>query len=58
MKGKLTCYLCRQPIAEHDRGQFCWLQALESGAVRPLVASRIPLAPEHRNPGAIVRIAN
>jgi hypothetical protein len=37
MKGKLTCYLCLQPIADHERGQLCWLQALATGAVHPLV---------------------
>lgn len=58
MKGKLTCYLCQQPISEHGRGQLCWLQALASGAVRPLISSRLPVAPEHAVPPTDAAIAN
>ncbi len=58
MKGKLTCYLCQRAIAEHPRGQFCWLLALESGAVRPLVATRVPIAPEHLVAPLTVAVAN
>jgi len=39
MKGNITCHLCQRAIAEHRRGELCWLNALASGAVRPLVAN-------------------
>lgn len=37
MKGKINCYLCQRAIAEHGRGELCWLNALASGAAKPLV---------------------
>lgn len=42
MKGKIACYLCQRAIAEHRRDELCWLNALATGAVRPLVASWPP----------------
>ena len=32
MKGKINCYLCQRAIAEHRRGELCWLNALATGA--------------------------
>ena len=39
MKGTITCQLCQRDIAEHRRGELCWLNELESGLVRPRVAN-------------------
>lgn len=36
MKGKINCYLCQRAIAEHRHGELCWLNALATGAARPL----------------------
>jgi hypothetical protein len=59
MKGKLTCHLCRQPIADHERGQLCWLQALANGAVHPLVVpSGSVVAVEHVIPLSRLASAN
>jgi len=42
MKGKINCYLCQRAIAEHRRGELCWLNALATGAAKPLVSSWPP----------------
>jgi len=42
MKGKINCYLCQRAVAEHRRGELCWLNALATGAAKPLVPSWPP----------------
>jgi hypothetical protein len=44
MKGKINCYLCQRAVAEHRRGELCWLNALATGAAKPLVSSWPPAA--------------
>jgi len=39
MRGTITCHLCQRAIAEHRRGELCWLDALASGVVRSFVAN-------------------
>lgn len=48
MKGKINCYLCQRAIAEHRRGELCWLDALATGAAKPLVPTWPP-APIRRS---------
>ena len=47
MKGKINCYLCQRAIAEHRRDELCWLNALASGAAKPLVSSWPPAPIRH-----------
>jgi len=42
MKGKINCYLCQRAVAEHRRGELCWLNALATGAAKPLVPNWPP----------------
>jgi hypothetical protein len=45
MKGEMNCYLCQRAIAEHRRGELCWLNAMATGAAKPLVPRTWPPAP-------------
>ena len=58
MKGKITCHLCQRAIAEHRRGELCWLNALANGIVRPLVAKWQGPMPERSTTQERVAAAN
>lgn len=47
MKGTMNCYLCQRAIAEHRRGELCWLNALATGAAKPLVPTWPPAPIRH-----------
>lgn len=51
MKGTITCHLCQRAVAEHQRGELCWLNALAKGVIRPLVAHwPVPVSERHVTP--------